>query len=170
MTTPCYVYEIRANRDLYADIDAFRAAWKGIVKKWVVQLERGESGYEHWQGRVSLIKKARKPELLKLLKSADKPLPNYCEATTSGEKDKEAFYATKEATRIDGPWTDRDVVRYIPRQFKDLTPFPWQQTVLDSYKDFQDRTVDCIVDVNGCGWRCYPIRRSCYRCTTTGSN
>ena len=31
----------------------------GWWNKWVFQLERGDTGYEHWQGRVSLIKKRR---------------------------------------------------------------------------------------------------------------
>ena len=33
---------------------------------------------------------------------------NYLEQTVTAEQKKEAFYQMKEATRIEGPWTDED--------------------------------------------------------------
>jgi len=146
----CCVWEIRCNDDMYDGIEAFRAAWKGIVKKWVVQREEGEGGYVHWQGRVSLIKKARKSELMTLLKGSERPIPNYLMQTVSKEHKEDSFYQTKEATRIEGPWTSEDKVQYIPRQFRNIKFYPWQQTVYDSYKEFKDRQVDCIIDIGGC--------------------
>lgn len=146
----CYVWEIRANDDNYEDIDAFRAAWKGLVKSWVVQREEGKEGYKHWQGRVSLIKKARKNEIMGLIKGKGEPVPNYLEPTVTKEHKKEAFYQLKDDSRIEGPWTSEDKVKYIPRQFRNINFYPWQQEVYDSYKQFEDRRVDCIIDRGGC--------------------
>lgn len=151
MSNATAVWELRANRDYYDSIEDFKKSWKGIANKFTVQIEKGtQSGYEHWQGRISLIKKRRKTELMKLLKGSDLPIPNYLEPTTTEEHRKEAFYCLKEDTRIEGPWTDKDEEKYIPRQFRNLTPYPWQQDVIDSGKEFSDRFVDCIVDNNGC--------------------
>lgn len=153
MAKQCYVFEVRANLDVYNDIDDWREAWKGITKKWVVQQEAGkEDGYEHWQGRISIIKKSRKHELLDMLKGLGRPLPNYLEPTCSNEKDKEAFYCLKEDTKIGGPWKDTDEIKYIPRQFKGLLEklYPWQEEVFVSDAKFNDRSVDCIIDKKGC--------------------
>lgn len=145
------VYEIRANREMYADIEAFKEAWRGIAHKYTVQIEMGHgTDYVHWQGRVSLIKKKRKCELMKLMKGMDRPVPNYLEPTVKEEHRKEAFYAMKEDSRVEGPWTDKDASKYVPRQFRSLNMYPWQQEVLDSGLVFNDRYVDCIIDKSGC--------------------
>jgi hypothetical protein len=151
MSQPVFIYELRANKEHYNDISDFRNAWKGIAKKWTVQLESGkESGYEHWQGRVSLIKKARGTELMNLLKGAGHPIPEYLKPTVTNEHKKEAFYCLKEDTRIKGPWSDQDEEVYIPRQFKNINLYLWQQKVIDSGNEFNDRIVDCIIDKGGC--------------------
>ena len=54
---------------------------------------------------------------------------NYFEQTVTAEHKKEAFYQMKEATRIEGPWTDEDKEIYIPRQFRIIKFYPWQQAV-----------------------------------------
>lgn len=148
--SPCCVWEIRANLDMYEDIEEFKKAWRGLAKQWVVQTERGSGGYEHWQGRVSLIKKKRKSELMALLKESDHPVPNYLEPTTNAEHKKAAFYCVKEDSRIDGPWSDKDKEIYIPRQLRHLDEYPWQRQVRESSDVFDARGVDVIIDKGGC--------------------
>jgi len=41
-------------------------------------------------------------------------------------------------------------VGYIPRQFANLRLYPWQQDVLNTGNQFNDRVVDCIIDQDGC--------------------
>lgn len=114
---------------------------KEHCKKWCFQLEIGESGYKHYQGRVSLKLKSRKgPKLFKGI---------HWSPTSSNNKDN-LFYVTKDLTRIDGPWKDDDVVKYIPRQFRDITLWPWQSSVIDINKIFNDRTINLIYDPDGC--------------------
>lgn len=74
---------------------------KKLAKKWTFQLESGSTtGYEHYQGRMSLWKVKRGSELKKLMDGMGMPVPNYCQPTTTEEHKKEAFYAVKEDTRI----------------------------------------------------------------------
>ena len=44
--------------------EEYKNLLKKWAKKWVFQKEKGDSGYIHYQGRISLIKK-REPEVLK---------------------------------------------------------------------------------------------------------
>jgi len=60
------VYDFRSNLNDYT-VETLKSLLKQIAKKWVFQHEKGDSGYEHWQGRLSLIKARRKPELMKLI-------------------------------------------------------------------------------------------------------
>lgn len=147
-----YVWEIRANKDTYEDIAAFADAMKGIAKKWVVQLEKGASGYEHWQGRISLPKKKRLSELKNLFRGAEKPLPNWIEPTVNKEHKKEAFYCLKEDTRIDGPWDDVKYAkesRYIPRHVRGMKLRPWQQDVAEICKEYNDRVINLLYCAKG---------------------
>jgi hypothetical protein len=60
------------------------------------------------------------------------------------------FYVTKEDTRIDGPWDERTEKNlYIPRQFRDLKLWDWQQSVIEISKNFNDRDVNLIYDKKG---------------------
>lgn len=148
----CAIWDCRCNRDFYANIDEFRSAWDGIAKHYATQLEKGETGYEHWQFRIALIKKKRKNELMKLISDAGHQVPNFLEPTSNGEAGKkmgDAFYQLKKDTRIEGPWTDRDTVKYVPRQFRNLKLYPWQETVVND-TSFDDRIVNCIIDTKGC--------------------
>lgn len=146
MTSCCYCYDFRYSGESlsFKDVISFM---KGIAKKFVFQKEKGDkTGYIHYQGRLSLFKKRRKMEALKLFKNK----PNYFEPTTNKEFIKgEAFYMTKEETRIDGPWTDRDKPKFVPDHIKDRTPYVWQQMVLDSADVYNERQINCIIDPPG---------------------
>lgn len=120
----------------------------GIAKKWVFQLERGDTGYEHYQGRLSLIKKRRQHEALKLFKVP----PNYFQPTCNPEYIKgDAFYVMKEDTRIAGPWKDTDKSLFIPRHYRGLMDrlYPYQQHIWDTREVFEPRKINLVYDPTG---------------------
>jgi len=150
----CAIFEIRSNYDDFGSIEGFRKWAKGIVKKYTIQLEEGDGGYKHWQGRISIIKKRRLGEFKKFITTSGRILPNYIKPTTNAALlQGEAFYLLKEDTRIDGPWTEKDEPQeqYIPRQYRGiidkLTPF--QKAIFDSGNEFDTRQINLIVDTNG---------------------
>lgn len=109
-------------------------------KKWAFQQEKGEkTGYDHFQGRVSLIKKDRMPI---------KPVPEISWSPTSLKNRDNEFYVLKENTRVDGPWTDRNM-RYIPRQVRNIELWPWQQQIADD-TTFDTRHINLVIDKQGC--------------------
>lgn len=108
-------------------------------KAWAFQLERGEiTGKVHYQGRVSLKEKSRLPKHL---------LVGAHWSVTSAENRDNFFYVTKEETRVEGPWTDKD--KYIPRQVRDIVLRPWQQAVVDKSKEWDTRSINLIYDTDG---------------------
>jgi len=123
---------------------------KRVAKNFVFQLEQGtQTGYRHYQGRLSLIKKARKSEVMLLWKKIEIkiPFPNYfeptsCEVYRSGD----FCYQTKEDTRIAGPWSDKDEEVYVPRQFKTIMEnlYPYQQKIYESADVWDPRTINII--------------------------
>lgn len=108
-------------------------------KKWAFQLEKGESGYLHYQGRVSLKLKARKGFTLEWIHWS----------ITSDENKNNDFYVMKEQTRVKGPWLDTDKVIFIPRHVRDITLFPWQQDILESAKVFDTRGINVLYNKSG---------------------
>lgn len=118
---------------------------KSNCKKWSFQKEKGnKSGYVHYQGRFSLKMKKRKPQVIELFGGTE------CKVSftpTSNENRNNMFYVEKDETRIDGPWSDKDEEIYIPRQFegKIKNLYPFQQEIWDSYDEFNDRNINCII-------------------------
>ena len=158
MSTQVFNYEWRCNaRD--NNVDDLKECCRKMGKKWCFQLEKSDSGYEHYQGSISLIKKRRVDEIKSIWKAQHEAgelpcgLPNYFEPKATNNTG-EAFYSMKLDTRIDGPWTDRDIVQYIPRDIREVMalesfPSPWQKNVIDMLEVFEIRKVDIIVDKNG---------------------
>lgn len=145
----CAVWDFRANEDVFT-VEALERWMKGNTKRYAFQKEQSDSGYIHWQGRFSLIKRRTKFPLMRLLKlaSCDNKEVNYLSPTAKVNRT-DYFYAMKEDTRIDGPYTDsidRSNELYIPRQYRDKTLYQWQKHVFDSRDDFNDRIIDVIVD------------------------
>jgi len=147
------VYEFRMNAE-DTDVAQVRALLKGIAKKYVFQEENSDTGYHHYQGRMSLIKKRRKGELLKLFETLGRSAPNYLEPTATCNFTDEAFYCQKEDTRIAGPFTDKDEKKevYIPRQYRGLVEklYPFQKVIFDSCDIFEPRIINLIYDPLGC--------------------
>lgn len=125
-----------------------------LFKKWIFQLEAcPTTERKHYQGRGSLIKKKRKPELDSLLNNTDLRGMDTRESSNNSLI-LEVFYTLKYDTCIAGPWRDDEwhQPQYIPRQFRGLEDrlYPWQQQVIASKDVFNDRVVNLIYDKGGC--------------------
>lgn len=147
------VWDFRYNADSFEDYKEVIETLKGVAKHYVFQLEEGDTGYRHYQGRLSLIKKRRYSEkhlILNLFKG--KP-PNYFEPTVAPEALRgDAFYQCKEDTRLSGPWSDKDPVQVETKQlnlFKKCELYPWQQRMLAESETFDMRKIDLIYDPEG---------------------
>lgn len=142
----------------FPDATGFVALIRPLFKKWVFQKEvcpnpaEGRTG-EHYQGRGSLYKKKRHPELCNLLNETPLRGMDVSECSNNS-KSNEIFYALKYDTRVDGPWMDTTWKEppYIPRQFRGLLDklWPWQRAVLESRHEFDDRIVHMVIDERGC--------------------
>lgn len=147
MSVQCYVWDITVKAE-DIDHDVLISKFKDHCKKWCFQLEKGhETGYLHYQCRVSLVVKKRKSEVIDLfaLKGS-----HYSETTTVNKNN--SFYCMKDDTRIDGPWTDKtessDV--YIPSNFN-LSEFkPWQESLVKLLEEKPGRYIDVLYDPAGC--------------------
>lgn len=114
-------------------------------KKWCFQFEEGESGYKHYQARISLKEKKFLGQLEKIL-----PANHGNISITSKENWTNDFYVTKEEGRLDGPWTDRDEIKYIPKQVRDIKNLkPWQKAMQYILDDWDTRFIHVIVDTKG---------------------
>lgn len=121
---------------------------KDWCKSWCFQLERGDTGYEHWQGRVSLIKKRRPKEL------AGRWCVGGHFSPTSNAAAGDMFYVMKEDTRLSGPWSDKDfedppVLTRQLMMFLDQPMRPWQQEVVELVQQKDDRSIKMIIDTVG---------------------
>ena len=100
-----------------------------------------------------MIKKRRYNEKHLLLKLFKETPPNYLEPTVLTETTKgEAFYMTKDDTRIDGPWRDDDEVKVMTRQLKEFIDedlYEWQTRIIDMCKQFDKRKIDLLYDPYG---------------------
>lgn len=138
------VWDITVPADRH-DVSSLRRHFSLHCKKFTFQLEQGaNSGYRHYQCRVSLKTKSRKATLLN---SAVK-LDGWHISPTSGANKDNDFYVTKDDTRVDGPWTDQDK-QPLKTVDKMTVLYPWQQRLLDETDAFDDRTIHILVDPNG---------------------
>lgn len=159
-TTACAVYEFRysANEWTYHDVIQNITPF---AKHYVFQLEKGDSGYLHFQGRLSLIKKRRQPEIVSVWNESKFNTPNFIKPTIGEEFKKcgykldSAFYQLKEDTKVDGPWTDKDEKPApLTEQLKLFLSWklrPYQQSLVDMIY-FNMRYINIIYDTTGnCG-------------------
>nr|WRJ70058.1 viral replication protein-like protein [Oceanusvirus sp.] len=158
ITGPVAVWMFRSNAGEFG-VDELRAVLKKLGKKYAFQFEKGdETGYEHWRGQVSLIKKKRHSEIMKLWNAMFEsgetvvPFPNDFRPKATCKVGDE-FYVMKADTRVHGPYTDRDVVEAdVPCDTLEMVAaglYPWQQYIVDSRNIIDDRVVDVIIDTVG---------------------
>ncbi|UYD39111.1 MAG: replication associated protein [Wigfec virus K19_658] len=141
---PVFVWDFTIKESIITKDDLIDILYSKC-KKFVFQVEKGEENeYLHYQGRLSLKEKTRRPTLLGL------PKEGHYSPTTNENKDNN-FYVMKETTRVNGPWSNEDEKPlYIPRQIRDITTlYAWQQTVIDSTQQWDTRTINVILDTQG---------------------
>lgn len=145
MTNAICVYDFTLGKD-FVELENLKKWLNANCKKWSFQLEKGESGYEHYQGRFSLKTKLRLSTLKKRIE-----VPQIHLSPTSEDNCDNMFYVTKTETRISGPWSDKDIEIYIPRQYRGLVDnlHPFQKTIWDSYDIFDTRNINIIIDTIG---------------------
>ena len=110
------------------------------------------SGYLHWQGKISLMKRRRKCELISLLKTNGLMMQKAHFSPSSNNALGNIFYVMKLDTRVKGPWSDTDEKEIpIPSQLKSIQSlYPWQQEVVDrSLYCWNPRTINVIYDPTG---------------------
>ena len=153
--TRCCVYEFRITATNLSHTELI-SYFKGIVKKYAFQKEKGEeNGYLHYQGRLSFIKKVRKSNALRIFPDELKQImlkDGYwlCPTITKEYLKGEGFYHLKEQTRVAGPYKDTDVVRYIPRQIRECPKLrPFQQTIVDDCDNWDTRTINVVYEPLG---------------------
>lgn len=140
------------------DLEAFCETW---FKHWCFQHEKGDTGYEHYQGIGSLKKKRRQPELVKVMRDISKFVPEYlqpaCAVEAKKMKNVKAMidsYAGKADTRVAGPWHSKEESDvYVPGHIRGKTLRGWQEQMYDiatkEHNSFDDRKVHWIYDTSG---------------------
>lgn len=161
MENACWVWEVviaQHHEDYAKDLtrDDVMKTLSEYCKKWTFQLERGEeTGYLHFQGRVSLIKKRRQGEFAKLFNHTwgfrGKVL-----VTAKENYDKEAFYCMKADTRVEGPWKETDYWQRPPKTpqlnfFNERGIQPWMNQIIRSVKeqDWNMREINIVINHSG---------------------
>lgn len=145
-----FVFDFRCNESDFT-VGGIKEILTKISKKWVFQLEESDTGYKHYQGRYSLIKKRRPNECKKLIKDLGFELFNYNEPSSTNDH-KNTFYVMKEDTRIDGPWQDTDEVKVETEQLRQFLNYelrPYQKEILNWGNEFDMRRIDLIYDKRG---------------------
>ena len=134
----CCVWDFTISCEKQPDYNKIRDACKQSCKKWVFQKEEGESGYIHWQGRISLKQKSRV--------GPHWDWGEHWSPTSSVNRDND-FYVIKNHTRIEGPWKDCDP--FIPRQVLNIKLKKWQQKIADDASIWNTRNINIIIDKEG---------------------
>lgn len=154
----CFVYDFTLSADKFDGNHLILINFfKVYCKKWGFQREISKTGYDHFQGRVSLNEKLRLHQVVSLFHENN--IVANIKNTSSASAKASMFYnyVTKEDTRYDGPWTDKNTtIKYIPRQYrgKENTLREWQQSVSDMFDNhkgdgFSDRKINVIYDKLG---------------------
>lgn len=153
MSNPVFMYEFRhsADGEHATTKDKIISTLNKIAKKWKFQRELSTTGYDHFQGTFTLIKKNRKHTLLDLLKNHDLVPFQHLEPVSNNGVKMAWNYVMKADSRTDGPWTDQEnSVKYIPRQYRDITLWEWQNLIEKMHNEFNTRIINFVHDRNGC--------------------
>lgn len=133
--------------------------------RWVFQWEIGESGYHHFQCRVSLNIKRRVETMARWLPTV-RPGWHFSPTSNPTFFKGNMFYVMKEETRHLGPWSDVEEARLaeIPKKYRDPNPVwrPFQQKIVDAMKEEpDDRIINYVYQEKGkvgkshlVGWHC----------------
>lgn len=154
------VYHFRCSLDAITqpDLEVFCNTW---FKYWCFQHEKGDTGYEHYQGIGSLKKKRRQHEAVKAMKEQGRFAPEYLQPAVAGEAKKMKnvralidSYAGKADTRVAGPWhspEQSDI--YVPGHIRGKQLRGWQLQVHEiatrEHLEFDTRKVHWVHDPVG---------------------
>lgn len=150
MSTQVCTFDFTLAVEKFGDVNLLCKSLTEWCKKWVFQREVSESGYNHWQGRVSLIKKQRLNELVS--KTKDVFTGIHWSITSKATHEGNNFnYVMKADTRAEGPWSDKDyeeppVLTRQLKSFMDQGFYPWQKQLEDMCKEVDDRSIKLVVD------------------------
>lgn len=152
MTSQCasWDFTLSCENENYANEEELITHLKEWCKKWVFQKEEGDSGYIHWQGRVSLIKKRTRAGLVKKFIKGGHLSP-----TSKGVHEKNDFsYVMKADSRVDGPWSN-DTYEEPPHLTFEIVNFlkkkrhTWQESIEKICRTYSERGVDVVFDITG---------------------
>lgn len=152
MSNPCTTYEFRhsADGEHATTKELIIATLNKIAKKWKFQREISQTGYNHFQGTFSLIKKNRKDTLLKLLRENGLVAFMHLEPVSNNGVKMAWNYVMKIDSRVEGPWTDQEhATVYIPRQYRNITLWEWQQMIVFLHNEFNTRKINFVHDPTG---------------------
>ena len=142
----------------YADWHAVAAAAAPIFKRFVFQKEQApnpESGDgTHWQFRGALHKQEWASVVTKDLIPK---FPGHWSLTSKDVHDSARHfnYVMKEQTKIEGPWSEKDLDKEPPKMTRQLQTFlendlyPWQQELQEMIRVPNDRTIILVYDQHG---------------------
>lgn len=141
------VYDFTAKMADWKKLDVI-SILKDECKKWCFKGEKANSGYEHWQGRISLKVADRLAPMIAKFKS--KHNVDWHWSLTSKENKSNNFYIEKSETQITDVFSDTDEELYIPRQIREIPDlYPWQKTIIEISKVWDTRTINIIYCPNG---------------------
>ncbi|AXQ65784.1 MAG: replication associated protein [Cressdnaviricota sp.] len=124
----------------------------GWCSKYVFQKEKSDSGYEHWQCRVQLVKKRRVSEVLNMISPV---IGGHWSPTCNKTHHSNSFnYVMKEDTKVAGPWTEKSFMDppVLTRQLKafmEKEKRGWQEDVEEIVRQVDDRKITLIYDTIG---------------------
>lgn len=159
-------FTLKRDEDLKQQ-DKLLITLKSLSSKYVFQLEKSDTGYVHFQGRLRLIKKNRLTALKKLFKGFDSI--HLTPTVTKNYKNQDFSYVMKADTRLEGTNIICDTdpePEYIPIQYRITEWRPWQKTLLDlmnhNLETNEFRKIYCLVDQKGnCGKTTFSMRLCC---------
>lgn len=134
-----YMFHVGCDKVTFDDL---KTKLKTHCKKWIFQKEQGEeTGYIHWQISVSLKRKRAKNVASQTFWNANMQIVKNEEMAD--------FYAMKDETRLDGPWSDKMEPAYLPTHLRFDTWNPFQTAVLAKASSMTTRQMLFVVDSKG---------------------
>lgn len=115
------------------------------IKKYGFQEEKGAGGAGHFQAACSFGQGKRLSELGKITFAGDRK----AHWSKTASEDDAFAYATKEDTRVRGPWKHTDVSTYVPVLYRGAVLKPVQQWIWNRLSGQDNRKVLFIIDRKG---------------------
>lgn len=153
-----YIYDFTLKYEInsISQISDLQKLLNTLAKKWGFQIEVGEqNGYQHIQGRLSLIKKTPIKKLITLCKNTVLEGAHFSPTSNNSVDKGIYYYCDKIDTRLEGtkPYKDTDppaptMTRQL-QEFIKFKPYPWQEDILHIATEYDPRSIYFIVDKNG---------------------